>query len=77
MADKKSLTGAFLSGRRTIAVPEQRRKGNGKKLTVVGAKENNLKNIKVDIPLGCFVCVTGVSGSGKSSLVNTAPLRLV
>jgi excinuclease ABC subunit A len=75
MADKKSLTGAFLSGRRTIAVPEQRRKGNGKKLTVVGAKENNLKNIKVDIPLGCFVCVTGVSGSGKSSLVNTILYR--
>ncbi len=75
MADKKSLTGAFLSGRRKIAVPEQRRKGNGKKLTVVGAKENNLKNIKVDIPLGCFVCVTGVSGSGKSSLVNTILYR--
>lgn len=75
MADKKSLTGAFLSGRRSIAVPEQRRKGNGKKLTVVGARENNLKNITVDIPLGCFVCVTGVSGSGKSSLVNTILYR--
>ena len=75
MADKKSLTGAFLSGRRSIAVPEQRRKGNGKKLTVVGAGENNLKNITVDIPLGCFVCVTGVSGSGKSSLVNTILYR--
>ncbi len=71
MADKKSLTGAFLSGRRSIAVPAQRRKGNGKRLTVVGACENNLKNITVDIPLGCFVCVTGVSGSGKSSLVNS------
>ena len=75
MADKKSLTGAFLSGRRSIAVPKQRRKRNGKKLTVVGACENNLKNITVDIPLGCFVCVTGVSGSGKSSLVNTILYR--
>lgn len=75
MADKKSLTGAFLSGRRTIAVPEQRRKGNGKVLTVVDACENNLKNVTVDIPLGCFVCVTGVSGSGKSSLVNTIIYR--
>ncbi len=75
MADKKSLTGAFLSGRRTIAVPEHRRKGNGKVLTVVDACENNLKNVTVDIPLGCFVCVTGVSGSGKSSLVNTIIYR--
>lgn len=75
MADKKSLTGAFLSGRRTIAVPEHRRTGNGKVLTVVDACENNLKNITVDIPLGCFVCVTGVSGSGKSSLVNTIIYR--
>jgi len=75
MADKKSLTGAFLSGRRTIAVPEQRRKGNGKVLTVVDACENNLNHVTVDIPLGCFVCVTGVSGSGKSSLVNTIIYR--
>lgn len=75
MADKKSLTGAFLSGRRAIAVPEHRRKGNGKFLTVVDACENNLKNVTVDIPLGCFVCVTGVSGSGKSSLVNTIIYR--
>ncbi len=75
MTDKKSLTGAFLSGRRAIAVPEHRRKGNGKVLTVVDACENNLKNVTVDIPLGCFVCVTGVSGSGKSSLVNTIIYR--
>ncbi len=75
MADKKSLTGAFLSGRRSIAVPTERRKGNGKVLTVVDACENNLKNVTVDIPLGCFVCVTGVSGSGKSSLVNTIIYR--
>ena len=67
---KKSITGQYLSGARTIAVPETRRTGNGKKITIVGAKQNNLKNVTVDIPLGKFVCVTGVSGSGKSSLIN-------
>ncbi len=67
---KNSLTADYLSGRRQIPVPEHRRKGNGKFLTVKGAAENNLKNIDVRIPLGEFVCVTGVSGSGKSSLVN-------
>ena len=67
---KKSITGQYLSGARTIAVPEARRTGNGKKITIVGAKQNNLKNVTVDIPLGKFVCVTGVSGSGKSSLIN-------
>lgn len=67
---KRSITGAYLSGRRIIAVPEVRKNGNGNYLTVVGAKENNLKNITVKIPLGTFTCVTGVSGSGKSSLVN-------
>ena len=67
---KDSITGAFLSGRRKIAVPQVRRKGNGKFLSVIGARENNLKNIDVTIPLGTFTCVTGVSGSGKSSLVN-------
>ena len=69
--NENSITGAFLSGRRKIPVPSERRKGNGKFLKVVGAAENNLKNINVKIPLGCFVCVTGVSGSGKSSLVNS------
>lgn len=67
---ERSITGAYLSGRRTIPVPEKRRKGNGKKLTVYGASENNLKNIDVEFPLGKFIAVTGVSGSGKSSLVN-------
>ncbi len=67
---EKSITGKFLSGREKIAVPSVRRKGNGNFLSVVGARENNLKNVKVDIPLGTFTCVTGVSGSGKSSLVN-------
>ncbi len=70
MNNKNSLTGDYLSGRKKIEVPEIRRKGNGKKITVVKAEENNLKGINVDIPLGKFVCVTGVSGSGKSSLVN-------
>ena len=69
--NKKSITGDYLSGRRKIPVPSSRRKGNGNKLTVVGASENNLNNVTVDIPLGTFTCVTGVSGSGKSSLVNS------
>lgn len=70
MACEKSITGQYLSGKRSIPVPTKRREGNGKKLTVFGAKENNLKNIDVEIPLGKFVAVTGVSGSGKSSFVN-------
>lgn len=65
-----SITGQYLSGKRVIPVPNQRRAGNGKKITVFGAKENNLAGIDVEIPLGKFVAVTGVSGSGKSSLVN-------
>lgn len=69
--NKKSVTGDFLSGRRMIEVPKTRRPGNGSFLTVHGAREHNLKNIDVTLPLGCFVCVTGVSGSGKSSLVNS------
>lgn len=68
--DKNSITGLFLSGRRRIAVPPFRRKGNGKFIKVIGGCENNLKNVDVSFPLGVFTCVTGVSGSGKSSLVN-------
>lgn len=69
MKNKKSITGAYLSGRIKIPVPETRRKPSGF-LKVIGAQENNLKNIDVEIPLGVFTCITGVSGSGKSSLVN-------
>ena len=65
-----SITGEYLSGRRKIPVPRERQKGNGKLLKVFGAAENNLRHIDVEIPLGTFTCVTGVSGSGKSSLVN-------
>ena len=67
---ENSLTGQYLSGKLSIPIPEKRRKGNGSKLEIFGCAENNLKNINVKIPLGTFTCVTGVSGSGKSSLVN-------
>lgn len=67
---KKSITGQYLSGKKKIEVPAERRKGNGNNLVIKNASENNLKNIDVEIPLGEFVCVTGVSGSGKSSLIN-------
>ncbi len=67
---KRSITGDYLSGRKFVEVPPTRRPGNGKLLRVVGARENNLQSIDVDFPLGKFICVTGVSGSGKSSLVN-------
>lgn len=69
-ACKESLTGQYLSGTKKIEIPEKRRDGNGKYLEIVGAAENNLKNIDVKFPLGKLVCVTGVSGSGKSSLIN-------
>jgi excinuclease ABC subunit A len=65
-----SITGDYLSGRKKIPVPQKRRPGNGKHLTVRGAAENNLRHVDISIPLGTFTCVTGVSGSGKSSLVN-------
>ena len=70
LKNKRSLTGQYLSGAKSIAVPTSRRLGDGKRLTIKGARANNLQNITVDVPLGDFVAITGVSGSGKSSLIN-------
>ncbi len=70
MKNEDSLTGQYLSGKRSIPIPRSRGKGNGKSLLIEGAQQNNLKNLRVEIPLGTFTCVTGVSGSGKSSLIN-------
>jgi excinuclease ABC subunit A len=64
------LTASYLSGKASIEIPAQRRKGNGQFLSLIGAKGHNLKNLSLKFPLGCFICVTGVSGSGKSSLIN-------
>ena len=75
LACEESETGAYLSGRKQIQIPEVRRKGNGNKIKVLGAKENNLKNISVDFPLGTLTCITGVSGSGKSTLINEILLK--
>jgi len=75
LKNKDSLTGQYLSGKRSIPLPGARRTGNGNAVRVIGAEENNLKSVTVDIPLGKFVCVTGVSGSGKSTLVNEILLR--
>ena len=73
--NEKSITGAYLSGRKSIELPKSRREGSGEFLRVIGASENNLKNVNLDIPLGKFVAITGVSGSGKSSLINLVLYR--
>src|SRR5262249_28670276 len=70
LKDDRSLTGQYLSGKKRIGIPAHRRPGNGKSIDIRGARQNNLRNIDVEIPLEQFVCVTGASGSGKSSLIH-------
>ena len=74
LATTGSITADYLNGTRAIPLPAKRRKGNGHKLTVHGARANNLRNVTASIPLGTFTCVTGVSGSGKSTILNLAGL---
>lgn len=77
MKNKNSVTGRYLSGKSRIEVPKKRRRGNGKKISIIGARENNLRNIDAHIPLGTFIGVTGVSGSGKSTLVNDILVKAI
>ncbi len=77
MKNPNSVTGKYLAGKEKIEIPHKRRKGNGKKITILGAKEHNLKNIEVKIPLGTFIGITGVSGSGKSTLINEILVKSV